>query len=67
MYFYAAFLTVQPVGIPEDPFFQLVIDFDFVNVPLEATPLTQLVVQFVALMFVARQVIELSFLQPLNI
>ena len=53
--------------MPLTPVVQLDIFAAFVNVPLAATPLTQLVVQFVAEMSVARHVIELRLVQPENI
>lgn len=62
-----AFCTVQLVGIPLFPVVQLDIDAALTNVPLAATPFTQFNVQLVADMSVARQVIELRFVQPWNI
>ena len=58
--------TVQPVGIPLAPVGQPVIDAALTKVPVEATLESQFVVQPFAEMSVVRQVIELRFVQPLN-
>lgn len=52
--------------MPLAPGDQLVIDAALVKVPVVATPLSQLLVQSVASMLVARQVTEFRLEQPLN-
>ena len=60
-------MTVHPVGIPDTPLGNDVIDAAFVNVPVDATPLNQLFKHFVAEILVASIVMLSSFLQPENI
>ena len=61
-----SFSTVHPDGIPDVPVGNDVIEGAFTNVPVAATPLTQLSKQFEAEIFVANIVILLSLLQPEN-
>ena len=65
---YCASTTVQLLGIPLTPVVQLLILAAFVNVPLDATPLTKSNVQRYALIsVVARHLIELRLVQLKNI
>ena len=66
IYTYAVF-TVHPVGIPDTPLGNDVIDVAFVNVPVAATPLTHSSKQSHAEISVASIVMLLSEVQPLNI
>ena len=52
--------------MPSAPLPQLLIDEALVNVPVAATPDSQLSVHFVAVILVARQVTELRLMQPMN-
>ena len=52
--FYYASCTVHPVGMPLLPVVQDVIDDAFTNVPVDATPDTQLLVQLEAEISVAK-------------
>ena len=61
---HCASTTVQPSGMPSAPDDHVVIVEALVNVPVAATPESQLSVQPSALMSVARQVTELRFVQP---
>ena len=63
---HGAVCTVQPLGMPSAPVVQPVMPAAWVKVPLEATPLSQLLVQLLALMSVARQVTLLRLVQPEN-
>ena len=54
--FYELSTTVHPDGIPFAPVVQSFMDAALVNVPVPETPSTQLFVQLVADMSVARQV-----------
>ena len=56
-------ITVQPEGIPDVPVGNDFIEDAFTNVPVDATPLTQLVKQSDAEISVASMVILLSFMQ----
>lgn len=49
-----ASITVHPVGIPLAPVVQDVIDDGLTNVPVDETPFTQLFVQFLSEIFVAK-------------
>ena len=60
-------MTVHPDGIPDTPVGNDVIEVAFVNVPVDATPLTQLAKQLDAEISVASIVMALIFLQSYNI
>lgn len=60
------FTTVQPDGMPDVPVGSVVIEAALVNMPVDATPLTQLFKQFDAEISVASIVTLLSELQSLN-
>jgi len=55
--YYAAFCTVHPDGMPDVPVVHDDIDAFLTNVPDDATFVTQLFVQLVADIFVARHLI----------
>ena len=62
---YVAFFTVQPLGMPLTPVVHDVMLAALVNVPLEATPLNQDIVELLS--EVARHLIEFRLVQPANI
>ena len=60
-------ITVQPEGIPLTPVVQSLKPDALTNVPLEATPSNHLFVQYLAVIFVARQITFCNFEHPKNI